>query len=149
MSHRKGVPLQTMTNILLKCRRRCCLCFFLHGDADVKEGQIAHIDRNPSNNEERNLVFLCLSHHNEYDSRPSQSKGMTDMELRHYRDTLHNEIEAAITDDSMRGGEEVVIEGKRIPIRIERPKLYITREEGVQVYTRTVHAKDAKNSITI
>jgi hypothetical protein len=57
------------------------LCFFLDFNRDIKKGQIAHIDRQPSNNTEDNLVYLCLSHHEEYDSQTSQSKRLQKEEL--------------------------------------------------------------------
>lgn len=47
----------------------------------MKEGQLAHIDRNRANNAEDNLVFLCLVHHNQYDTKPSQSKAWLPAEL--------------------------------------------------------------------
>lgn len=85
---RAKTPRETETDILLQCGRRCCLCFGLHGDLEPKRGQIAHIDHDASNNLATNLAFLCLAHHDEYDSRTSQSKGFTIHELRTYRDRL-------------------------------------------------------------
>ena len=46
---RKRFPKPVETEVLTKCRRRCALCFGLKGDAKVKEGQLAHIDRNSAN----------------------------------------------------------------------------------------------------
>src|SRR5690606_6228538 len=40
------------------------------------------------NNAVDNLVFLCFADHDEYDSRTSQSKGLTSEELRQYRAQL-------------------------------------------------------------
>jgi len=57
-----------------------------------KRVQFAHIDRDPSNSTAENLAPLCLDHHDEYDSRPSQSKGITQHELRSYKDQLINQI---------------------------------------------------------
>ena len=37
--------------------------FYLDGDLDEKIGQIAHLDKNPSNSAEDNIAFLCLLHH--------------------------------------------------------------------------------------
>jgi hypothetical protein len=87
---RKKTPKSTETDILLASRRRCALCFGLHGDQNPKVGQIAHIDRNASNSAFDNLTWLCLPHHDEYDARRSQSKGFTPEELRRYRDALHS-----------------------------------------------------------
>jgi hypothetical protein len=72
--------------------RRCCLCFGLSGDFSQKRGQIAHLDKNPSNANPDNLVFLCLDHHDQYDSRTSQSKGITIHEIRYYRVLLYDAV---------------------------------------------------------
>jgi hypothetical protein len=53
----------------------------LLADLSVKDGQLAHIDRDPANAAEDNLIFLCLLHHNLYDTKPSQSKGWLPAEL--------------------------------------------------------------------
>ena len=88
MAKRIKVPPETATKVLLKSGRRCCLCVALLGDSEVKNGQIAHLDQNSSNNDISNLVFLCLDHHDEYDSKTSQSKGFAESEVRTYRDQL-------------------------------------------------------------
>lgn len=54
----------------------------------MKSGQICHIDRDRGNNDPDNLVFLCLEHHDLYDSTTRQSKGFTKAELRFYRNLL-------------------------------------------------------------
>lgn len=85
---RKPISKQIETNVLLSSRRRCCICFGLNRDTDLKNGQIAHLDHNNSNNAESNLAFLCLNHHDEYDSRSSQKKGMTISEVKAFRGEL-------------------------------------------------------------
>ena len=85
---RAPIDPKTEAGVLTKSRRRCCLCVGLYGDMGQKEGQIAHADRNRTNNKPDNLAFLCLPHHNEYDTRTSQSKGMTEQELKYYRKQL-------------------------------------------------------------
>ncbi len=79
---RKSVPQLTQANILVESHRRCAMCFHLEGDLAQKSGQLAHIDRDRSNDVEQNLVFLCLAHHDEYDAKQSQSKGWQPAELR-------------------------------------------------------------------
>jgi hypothetical protein len=79
---RKAIPDATQTSIFLKSRRRCCLCFWLKGEDEVKKGQHAHIDGDNENAAENNLVFLCLEHHDEYDSTPRLSKGLREQEVR-------------------------------------------------------------------
>ena len=60
--------------MLSRCARRCCLCFWLKGDFAEKEGQIAHLDHNPANGAEENLVFLCLCCHSlpRFPNEPAQ-----------------------------------------------------------------------------
>jgi hypothetical protein len=86
---RRKAPDGTEAAVLLKSKRRCCLCYGLSDDDSQTPGQLAHIDRDPCNSDESNLAFLCLKHHDEYDTRTSQSKGLTPDELRHYRDALY------------------------------------------------------------
>src|SRR6476469_2486991 len=82
---RKRTAPTTEANVLVRSRRRCAICFGLNRDVDTKQGQIAHIDHDSSNDKPGNLVFLCLEHHDKYDSRTSQSKGFTEDEIKRYR----------------------------------------------------------------
>lgn len=92
MSLRKKPTDNTTTELLGKCRRRCCMCFSLDRDTRQKNGQIAHIDRVSSNSSIDNLAYLCLEHHNAYDSKMSQSKNYTPHELLSYKAELENYI---------------------------------------------------------
>lgn len=78
---RKKVPEKTQADILFANRRRCPLCFSYYFDSSFKKGQIVHLDKNPNNNSPENLLYLCLEHHDEYDSQTSQSKGITKEEI--------------------------------------------------------------------
>jgi hypothetical protein len=78
--------------VLLRSARRCALCFGLDGLLDRVDGQIAHLDRNNSNVDLVNAAYLCLPHHNEYDSWPSQSKRFMRTELIAYRNKLYTAI---------------------------------------------------------
>jgi hypothetical protein len=53
------------------------------------------LDHDSSNSVQDNLVFLCLNHHDQYDSTTRQSKNLTQAEVRYYRDELERQIEAA------------------------------------------------------
>ena len=88
--------------VLLSSRRRCCICFGLHRDLSVKQGQLAHIDRNPANSAADNLAFMCLQHHDWFDTKPSQSKGVPPPEAKHYREELYNELRRR--DEAEAGG---------------------------------------------
>lgn len=92
---RKAVPQETQGEILAACRRRCAICFGLSRDTGIKPGQIAHLDRDAANPSFDNLVFLCLEHHDQFDSRTSQSKGLTSTEVRRFRQELATAIEHA------------------------------------------------------
>jgi len=76
-------------DVLLKSRRRCCLCFGLKDDYGEKKGQIAHLDHDPANDKPDNLAFLCLEHHDQYDSKTSQSKSLQIGEVKAYRKQLY------------------------------------------------------------
>lgn len=85
---RKVIPDATIADLLISTRRRCCLCYFLSNDDTQKRVQVAHIDHKRNNDSPENLVPLCLAHHDEYDSRTSQSKGITQEEVRRYKSML-------------------------------------------------------------
>ena len=89
---RQAIPTAVQTKLLRQSRRRCCLCFGLKADIEVKEGQIAHLDRNPSNNSLDNLTWLCLSHHDDYDSVRRQTKRLTPEEVKSYRSELYKQL---------------------------------------------------------
>jgi len=80
--------------VIKRCRRRCCICYGLKRDDSIKQGQIAHLDRDPSNNAIENLTFLCLEHHDLYDGRTSQSKNFTPDEVEGYRDEIESKFSA-------------------------------------------------------
>lgn len=88
MAARATIPPEVVADVLVTARRRCCICFGLSNDAEEKKGQVAHLDRDASNNSRDNLVFLCFDHHDQYDSRTSQSKGLTVDEVSRYRAQL-------------------------------------------------------------
>lgn len=90
---RRRIAKEIEEKVLLLCRRRCCICYGLTPDRSIKKGQIAHLDHNPGNNALDNLVYLCLQHHDEYDSRTSQTKNFTMNEVRAFRKELHEAID--------------------------------------------------------
>lgn len=65
------------------------MCAAINGDLREKQGQIAHLDHDNENYELTNLVFLCLEHHDKYDSKTSQSKGYSIQEVLKYRNKLY------------------------------------------------------------
>jgi hypothetical protein len=94
MASRKKVKRDIETEILLRCARRCALCYYLNNDLREKVGQVAHIDQDPSHSTEDNLVFLCMEHHTLYDSKTSQHKNYTAGELREMKTVILGAIAA-------------------------------------------------------
>lgn len=89
---RPQIPKPTQTELLTQSRRRCCLCFGLNSDIEQKNGQIAHLDHNRFNNRLDNLAWLCLSHHDDYDSIRRQTKCLTAEEVKVYRSKLYDQL---------------------------------------------------------
>jgi hypothetical protein len=87
--HRPKIPQEMETQVLTRSLRRCCLCFALANDRSVKAGQIAHLDHNRKNNKFDNLVWMCFTHHDQYDGTTSQSKNFQLPEVKVYRDQMY------------------------------------------------------------
>lgn len=104
---RRHLPPEVEAEVLVLCRRRCCICYGLARDVSIKPGQIAHLDGKPDNNDLDNLAFLCFEHHDQYDTRTSQSKGLTPREVRRFRKELHEVIREAWKQPVSVGAAEV------------------------------------------
>ena len=105
MSKRPPIPDATQTELFTKSGRRCAICFALQGDAEMKAGQIAHLDHDPTNNKFENLCFACQPHHDQYDSKTSQTKGLTEHEVRSYRDKLYAVLPAILEAARSKAGD--------------------------------------------
>jgi hypothetical protein len=68
LARRQAVSKHVETDLLVACQRRCCLCFYLDGFKGVKKGQLAHLNKRPDDNRPENLAWLCLEHHDSFDS---------------------------------------------------------------------------------
>lgn len=90
---RRVIPEEVQTRLLAESRRRCAICYGLHHDLRSKRGQLAHLDHDPSNNNPENIAFLCFDHHDEYDSKTSQSKKLSMGEVLAYHKQLVAELE--------------------------------------------------------
>ena len=71
---RKAIAQDVQNKVLTVSRRRCCLCVFLDGNDVAVNGQLAHLNRDASNAKFENLVYLCLRHHDDYDTVRRQTK---------------------------------------------------------------------------
>lgn len=104
MNARTRIPEEIQHRVLDRSRRRCALCVHFDNDWSQKEGQIAHLDRDPANFAEDNLAFLCLPHHDNYDTQRRQTKNLTIREAKTARDRLYTFIA---------GGGDLVTAGRQ------------------------------------
>jgi hypothetical protein len=86
---RKHIPQDIVFRILDRSRRRCALCIHFDNDWKKKEGQIAHLDQDPTNCDEDNLAYFCLPHHDDYDTKRRQTKNLTEGEAKMARACLY------------------------------------------------------------
>jgi len=120
---RVKTPQDIETRLLVQSRRRCAICFCLAFDTERKPGQIAHLDQNRSNNDLANLAWLCLSHHDQYDSKTSQSKGFTEAEVKTFRSLLYLWVQQSVSSVSFGGftnePSAPASKGRGEPVRLE------------------------------
>ncbi len=109
MSKRHPIPEATQTELFTKSGRRCAICFVLQADPTVKAGQIAHLDHDPTNNRLENLWFACVPHHDQYDSKTSQTKGLTEHEVRAYREKLYSAMPAILAAAQKKAGDVNIV----------------------------------------
>lgn len=90
---RQHIPDSTQNALFWKSQRRCALCFGLENDFSEKRGQIAHLNKDNTQTRLEDLVWLCIPHHDQYDSTTRQSKNYTVSEVRNCRERLYAEVE--------------------------------------------------------
>lgn len=117
MAKRKNIPQEAQIHVLVSSARRCCLCYGLNGDFERKDGQIAHLDHDPSNMDPDNLAWLCFEHHNEYDSQQRQGKGITIHEVKTYRSTLYEVIAVSVRETQTLSKPKARTDRKQIPYK--------------------------------
>lgn len=71
---------------------------FLDGNESERSGQIAHLNGDNSDSRFENLVWLCLEHHDKFDSKTSQTKNYTPIEVKIYRNKLYQRYAASEYD---------------------------------------------------
>ena len=119
MTNRPAVPKEVQREILMRARRRCCLCYGLNGNFNERIGQIAHIDHNSFHNTLDNLVWLCFEHHSLYDSTTRQHKNYQPEELKKYRDRLCSAIATSSVLGPESLGEYTTTESSSHVIRLQ------------------------------
>jgi hypothetical protein len=106
-SPRAHIPKSIETEVLFASCRRCCLCFYIDRVDGEQNGQLAHLNKNSADPRFDNLVWLCVKHHDTYDTRRSQTKGYTASEVRRYRDRLYKHNKVASRELSARARQVV------------------------------------------
>jgi hypothetical protein len=78
MAKRPDVPDATAREVLRKAMHRCSICY-------QEQVIIHHIDENPENNDESNLVVICLHHHGLAHTRFEMTRNLTPALLKDYK----------------------------------------------------------------
>lgn len=89
---RNSIPDAVQNELFFASMRICALCFGLKNDATEKRGQIAHLNRDNTQTRLDDLVWLCMDHHDLYDSITRQTKNYTVSEVRNYRSKLYAHV---------------------------------------------------------
>jgi hypothetical protein len=73
---------------------RCCLCES-HGELPprARNGQIHHLDGDPSNRAVENLVWLCMEHHEDAGKVGKASRRLSPAVIRRYRQSLERHVQ--------------------------------------------------------
>jgi hypothetical protein len=135
---RQAIPKEVETQILVASRRRCCLCYFVKGIRTERPGQIAHLMGDRDRCRFEDLVWLCLEHHNEFDSSTSQSKGLTPGEVKRYRERLYEEL---VSSDSVPVGPEQSGPREEPAVSISAATSYSGQDGFVWVYNPGIAEK--------
>lgn len=90
---RRRVQNHVATKVMFATDLRCCLCDPISGlPPRPRNGQIHHLDEDPTNNRIDNLVWLCLDHHEEAGKRGKAARRLTPDIIRHYRELLRKRV---------------------------------------------------------
>lgn len=80
-------PKNVEADVLFKANHICSIC-----NDPSKRVQMAHIDNDSSNNDEANLIVLCLEHHDKVHIKSPISKSYTKQELEKYKKNWENTV---------------------------------------------------------
>lgn len=118
-------------DVLLRSRRICGFCFGLQKDFNIKRGQIAHLDQNNQNRAFENLMFMCIPHHDEYDSTTSQSKNLTIGEAKEYRDRVYNLVAGEAHNDTLHSVQRFIQAHFNVKSEIGSTKQHLAVEHSL------------------
>ncbi len=138
MARRKKADAKTEAVVITKARRICAICWGIHRDSSPKEGQLAHLNRDPSKSTEQDLCWLCLYCHARYDSTSRQTKGFLPEEVKIYRDELYD----AVAQGELPKPADQAVSGARLKVDVPEARLYRWSKETKQ-WLLTVHVRAA------
>src|SRR5437870_3436413 len=81
---RVHIPEDVENEVVMLCKRHCCMCFGLHGKFEVADGQLAHLGRDPSKADVEDLAYLCLECHKKYDTKNNRVVSFKPAEIKTY-----------------------------------------------------------------
>ena len=138
LKNRVSVPEELQARLKYNCRNRCAICAIMNNDYTEKQGQIAHIDHDHANSlDYDNLVWLCLEHHDKYDSTTSQSKNYRPKEVlmykrqleTYYAESQNNELISCLTEETCRND-------RNLPLRSQNNVLISCLTDIVQILNK-------------
>lgn len=97
---RKPIPARVEDQILFLADHTCCICNTLYKDV-----QIHHIDGNPANNDQANLIVVCLDCHSRVTGRRGLGRAYTVGELRRYKRNWEAQVRATRSAHRSIGGQ--------------------------------------------
>lgn len=111
MTTRRQIPKKAIDDLLVKSKRRCALCYMIHGDTTPKIGDIAHIEpiSHGGKSTADNLIFLCAQHHAEIDRAGGSAR--TVAEIKTARDKLYDAISKESEEPQATGRKVFIIHG--------------------------------------
>lgn len=84
---RKRIPPELEYQVLYKSARTCCVCRVRGNPVEIH-----HIDQNPSNNVETNLVAICKNCHSEAHTTRALSKNLTPQVIFDFKNRWEEEV---------------------------------------------------------
>lgn len=130
MSKRTNIPEKIVSELLFISGRKCCLCKAYAG----KNIQLHHIDGDPSNNDQSNLIPLCLNCHSEVQTKSFMGRNYSADELKRHRfnclEKYNNHKKTAYTESKLTNKHSNEILSLMAIHEIRRIRYKIEYEQG-------------------
>lgn len=112
---RKKLPRELEDTILYKTAKTCCVCRIPRTPVEIH-----HIDQNPANNVEENLIAICRNCHDEAHTKHALSKNLTAERLIEFKERWEQEVAersavAMLPSSNLRQAMWTYINHQRLP----------------------------------